>query len=57
MGCVLHVTARAQVFVVGEKSAMAGVSTEFHPTRIELPSAPITERGRHELVRTLEEDQ
>jgi hypothetical protein len=57
MGCVLHVTARAQVFVVGEKSAMAGVSTEFHPTRIELPSAPITERGRHELVRNLEEEQ
>ena len=49
--------ARAQVFVVGEKTAMAGVSTEFHPTRIELPSAPITERGRRELVRNLEAEQ
>jgi hypothetical protein len=48
---------RAQVFVVGEKTAMAGVSTEFHPTRIELPSAPITERGRRELVRNLEAEQ
>jgi hypothetical protein len=49
--------ARAQVFVVGEKTAMAGVSTEFHPTRIELPSAPITERGRRDLVRNLEAEQ
>jgi hypothetical protein len=57
LACALPVAARAQVFVVGEKSAMAGVSTEFHPTRIELPSAPITERGRRELVRNLEEEQ
>jgi hypothetical protein len=49
--------ARAQVFVVGEKSAMADVSTEFHPTRIELPSTPITEQGRRELVRNLEAEQ
>jgi len=49
--------ARAQVFVVGETSAMADVSTEFHPTRIELPSAPITERTRRELVRNLEDEQ
>jgi hypothetical protein len=48
---------RAQVFVVGEKSAMADVSTEFHPTRVELPSTPITERGRRELVRDLEAEQ
>ena len=53
----MSAAARAQVFVVGEKSAMAGVSTEFHPTRIELPSAPITERGKRELVRNLEEEQ
>jgi hypothetical protein len=43
--------------VVGETSAMADDSTEFHPTRIELPSAPITERGRRELVRNLEAEQ
>ena len=55
--CGLSGAARAQVFVVGEKTAMAGVSTEFHPTRIELPSAPITERGRRELVRNLEAEQ
>jgi hypothetical protein len=49
--------ARAQVFVVGEKSAMADVSTDFHPTRVELPSTPISERGRRELVRDLEAEQ
>jgi hypothetical protein len=47
----------AQVFVVGEKSAMADVSTDFHPTRVELPSTPINERGRRELVRDLEAEQ
>jgi hypothetical protein len=47
----------AQVFVVGEKTAMSDVSTEFHPTRVELPSTPITERGRLELVRNLEAEQ
>jgi hypothetical protein len=49
--------ARAQVFVVGEKSAMADVSTDFHPTRVELPTAPITERGRRDLIRNLEAEQ
>jgi len=45
---------RAQVFVVGEKTAMADVSTEFHPTKVELASKPINELGRRELVRDLE---
>lgn len=45
--------AQAQVFVVGEKSAMADVSTDFHPTRVELPSTLIGERGRRELMRDL----
>src|ERR1017187_8305431 len=49
--------ARAQVFVVGEKSAMADVSTDFHPTRVEQPTTPITERGRRELIRNLEAEQ
>lgn len=49
--------ARAQVFVVGEKSAMADVANDFHPTRVELPSTPITERGRRELIRNLEAEQ
>jgi hypothetical protein len=48
---------RAQVFVVGEKSATADISTDFHPTRVELPTTPITERGRRELIRDLEAEQ
>ena len=56
IGCVLP-GARAQVFVVGEKTAMADVATDFHPTRVELPSTPINERGRRELVRDLEAEQ
>lgn len=47
----------AQVFVVGEKTAMADVANDFHPTRVELPSTPITERGRRELIRNLEAEQ
>jgi hypothetical protein len=49
--------ARAQVFVVGEKTATADISTDFHPTRVELPSTPISERGRLELIRNLEAEQ
>jgi hypothetical protein len=47
----------AQVFVVGEKTAMANVSTEFHPTRVELPKTPMSERGRRTLLRDLEAEQ
>jgi len=53
----LYSAAGAQVFVVGEKSATADVSTEFHPTRVQLPTAPITERGRRDLIRNLESEQ
>ncbi len=49
--------ASPQVFVVGEKTAMADVSTDFHPTRVELPSTPINERDRRALVRDLEAEQ
>ncbi len=49
--------ARGQVFVVGEKTAMADVSTEFHPTKVELPSDPINELGRRTLIRDLEAEQ
>ena len=49
--------ARAQVFVVGEKTAMADVSTDFKPTRVELPADAITERGRRELIRDLMAEQ
>jgi len=48
---------RAQVFVVGEKTAMADVSNDFHPTRVELPAVAMTERGRLGLVRNLEAEQ
>src|SRR5450631_2330997 len=61
IGLVMLTTATTQglvqVFVVGEKSAMADVSTDFHPTRVELPSTPLTERGRRELIRNLEAEQ
>ncbi len=43
--------------MVGEKSAMADVSAEFHPTRVELSQTPISERGRRELVRNLMAEQ
>jgi len=49
--------ATAQVFVVGEKTATADISTDFHPTAVDLPSAPLTERGRRELIRNLEAEQ
>jgi hypothetical protein len=49
--------AQAQVFVVGEKTATADISTEFHPTKVELPEKPINELGRRELVRDLEAEQ
>lgn len=48
---------RAQVFVVGEKTATADAVTEFHPTRVPLPDQPLDERGRLDLVRNLEAEQ
>lgn len=47
----------AQVFVVGEKTATADISTAFKPTNIPLPTEKISERGRRELVRNLEAEQ
>ncbi len=49
--------AYAQVFVVGEKTAMADVSNDFHPTRVELPAVAMTERGRLDLLRNLDAEQ
>jgi hypothetical protein len=54
---LLTASSGGQVFVVGEKTAMADVSTDFKPTRVELPRAPLTERGRRELVRNLDAEQ
>ncbi|MDP9039766.1 MAG: hypothetical protein M3O02_10920 [Acidobacteriota bacterium] len=47
----------AQVFVVGEKTATADVDADFHPTRVELPTKPLDEMGRRELIRDLEAEQ
>ncbi len=49
--------ASAQVFTVGEKTATAGIKTDFTPTHVELPDKPMTERGRRELIRDLEAEQ
>jgi hypothetical protein len=47
----------AQVFVVGEKTATADITTDFAPTHLELPTDKLTERGRRDLVRNLEAEQ
>ncbi len=54
---VVTSSASSQVFVVGEKSATSSISTAFTKTDVPLPSQPITERGRRELVRNLESEQ
>jgi hypothetical protein len=48
---------RAQVFVVGEATATAGVTTAFHPTHVELPVAPLDDRGHTMLIRDLIAEQ
>lgn len=49
--------AGAQVFTVGMKTATADVVTDFRPTRVELPTQPLDEKGRLELIRNLEAEQ
>ena len=57
-GCCLGTFgATAQVFVVGMKTATDDAVTEFNPTRLTLPDAPLTERGRRELLQTLVSEQ
>jgi hypothetical protein len=58
-GLALSSTPRlcAQVFTVGMKTATADVTTEFHPTRVDLPKEPLDEKGRQELLRNLEAEQ
>ena len=58
-GFVLWATSSlsGQVFTVGMKTATADVTTEFHPTRIELPKEPLDQKGRQELIRDLESEQ
>jgi hypothetical protein len=50
-------TLRAQVFVVGEKTATSDVVTEFHATHVDLPSEPLDQRGKLDLIRNLEAEQ
>ena len=53
----LDSTSSGQVFVVGEKSATAGIATSFTPTNLSLESKPINELGRRELIRMMEAEQ
>jgi len=54
---VVPTIANAQVFVVGERSATADLSTDLKSKDVQLPSTPLTELGRRELVRNLEAEQ
>ncbi|WP_158748758.1 hypothetical protein [Acidobacterium sp. S8] len=45
-------TAMSQVFTVGPEQ-IGGHYLEFHPTHVDLPSEPLTPRGRQELIRFL----
>ena len=47
----------AQVFVVGVKTATEDVTTEFHPTHVDIPDGPLDQRGRLDLIRNLEAEQ
>ena len=49
--------AKAQVFVVGEASATDGIKTDFTPTHVPLSKDKLTERGRRDLIRNLEDEQ
>lgn len=55
--CCLAAAATAQVFVVGAKTATDDAVTDFQPTRLKLPEAPLTERGRRELLQNLVSEQ
>ena len=57
--CVLTAASAssAQVFVVGMKSATDDAVTDFTPTRLTLPTAPLTELGRRTLLQNLVAEQ
>jgi hypothetical protein len=56
-GCLVAAGARAQVFVVGERSATADIKTDFEPTHVELQDKGMTELARRELIRGLVGEQ
>ena len=47
----------AQVFTVGERTAMQDVPTDFAATTVPLPTGHLSERGRRELERALVAEQ
>ncbi|ADW69240.1 hypothetical protein [Granulicella tundricola] len=49
--------AKSEVFTVGERSATAGINTEFTPTHVEFDESALSERGRRELIRDLVGEQ
>lgn len=55
--CLLTLSAAAQVFVVGMKTATDDAVTDFTPTRLTLPTDPLSERGRRELLQALVSEQ
>jgi hypothetical protein len=55
--CFRAAPSQAQVFVVGEKTAEADAVVEFHPTHVEIPNEPLSERGHLDLIRNLESEQ
>ncbi len=55
--CCWSAAAPGQVFVVGERSAMADIRADFTPTNLPLPGGRLDELGRRELVRTLEAEK
>ncbi len=57
LSSILPLSAKSQVFVVGEKTATSDLKTDFTPTALPLPTEPLSERGRRELVRMLEAEQ
>lgn len=56
-GCLGVAPAFAQVFTVGMRTATADVVTDFRPTRVDLPTQPLDDKGRLELIRDLESEQ
>lgn len=56
LAMLFSVTASAQVFTVTPEG-MGGHYLEFHPTNISLPTDPLTERGKQELIRFLTAEQ
>lgn len=53
---LFSVAANAQVFTVTPEG-MGGHYLEFHPTNIPLPTNPLTERGKQDLIRFLTAEQ